>query len=144
MYTRTSFRGAKTCKIGEKGVFGHIDKFWKGHDRQIKKNTCKNTYLCSIFIPEKYVFGVCFESPFTRMISCLKYKWPPRVSLLIIKDRNKAGLQPIATKIWWGPRKWPLRMLAHFNTWCIKDIRKPQSGPEKKKKKIIPGAQMAL
>ena len=45
MYARTcsSFRGAKTCKIGKKGcVFGHIDKFWKGCDGQIKKNTCKN------------------------------------------------------------------------------------------------------
>ena len=78
MYARTSFRGAKTCKIGKKGcVFGHIDKFWKGHDGQIKKNTCKNTYLGSIFIHEKYVFGVCFECPFTRMISSLKYKCPP-------------------------------------------------------------------
>ena len=37
MYARTSFRGAKTCKIGKKDVFGHIDKFWKGHDRQINK-----------------------------------------------------------------------------------------------------------
>ena len=26
---------------------------------------------------EKYVFRVCFESPFMRMISSLKYKWPP-------------------------------------------------------------------
>ena len=58
-------------------VFGHIDIFWKGHDTQIKKNACKNAYLGSIFIPEKYVFRVCFESPFTRMISGLKYKWPP-------------------------------------------------------------------
>ena len=33
IYARTSFRGAKMRKIGEKGrVFGHIDKFWKGHD----------------------------------------------------------------------------------------------------------------
>ena len=78
MYARTSFRGAKTCKIGKKVCFGHIDKFWKGHDGQIKKNTCKNTYLGSIFIHEKYVLRVCFESPFTRMISSLKYKWPPR------------------------------------------------------------------
>ena len=31
----------------------------------------------SIFIPEKYVFKVCFESRFTRMVSSLKYKWPP-------------------------------------------------------------------
>ena len=56
--------------------FGHIDKFWKGYG-QTKKNACKNAYLGSIFIPEKYVFRVCFESPFTRMISSLKYKCPP-------------------------------------------------------------------
>ena len=40
----------------------------------------KNVYLGSIFIPEKYVFRVCFESPFTRMISSLKYKWPGSLS----------------------------------------------------------------
>ena len=28
---------------------------------------------------KKYVFRVCFESPFTRMISSLKYKWPPGI-----------------------------------------------------------------
>ena len=61
-------------------VFGHIDKFWKGHDRQIKKNA----YLGSIFTPEKYVFRVFFESPFTKMISSLKYKWPPGKLLLEI------------------------------------------------------------
>ena len=78
MYTRISFRGANTGKIGKKGyVLGQIDKFWKGHDTQIKKNACKNPYLGSIFIPEKYVFRVCFESRFTRMISSLKYKWSP-------------------------------------------------------------------
>ena len=58
-------------------VFGHIDKFWKGHDGQIKKKTCKNAYLGSIFTPEKYVFRVCFESPLTRMIYSLKYMCPP-------------------------------------------------------------------
>ena len=53
LYARTSFRGAKMCKIGKKGcVFGHIDKFWKEHDRQIEKNACKSTYLGSFFIPE--------------------------------------------------------------------------------------------
>ena len=78
MYSHTSFRGAKTCKIGKKGcVFGHIDKFWKGHNEQNKKNACKNAYLGSIFIPEKYMFRVCFESPFTRMTSSLKCKCPP-------------------------------------------------------------------
>ena len=48
MYARTSFRGAKTCKIGKKGVFlAILTSFEKGiaHDGQIKKNTCKNTYL---------------------------------------------------------------------------------------------------
>ena len=55
MYAHTSFRNAKTGKIGKKGVFfGHIDRFWKGYDGQIK-NAHKNTYLWSIFIPVKYV-----------------------------------------------------------------------------------------
>ena len=77
MYTSTSCWGSKTCEIEKKmRVFGHIDKFWKGHDGQIKKNACKNAYLGSIFIPEKCVFRACFESPFTRMISSLKYKCP--------------------------------------------------------------------
>ena len=60
----------------KKGVFWSY-KFWKGHDGQIKKTACKNAYLGSIFKPEKYVFRVCFESPFTRIISSPKYKCPP-------------------------------------------------------------------
>ena len=43
-------------------VFGHIDKFWKGHDKQITKNTDKNAYLGSIFIAEKYMFRVFWKS----------------------------------------------------------------------------------
>ena len=71
-------QGCKSGQNWKKGyVFGQIEKFWKGHDTQIKKNACKNAHLESIFIPEKYVFRVCFESRFTRMISSLKYKWPP-------------------------------------------------------------------
>ena len=58
-------------------VFGHIINFGKDMTDKLKKNACKNAYLGSIFIHEKYVFRVCFESPFTRMISSLKYKWPP-------------------------------------------------------------------
>ena len=79
MYARTSFRGAKTRKIGKKKwyVFGHMTNFGKNMTDKLKKNAYKNAYLGSIFIPEKYVFRVCFESPFTRMISNLKYKWPP-------------------------------------------------------------------
>ena len=37
------------------------------------------------------------------------------------------ALGPIALKIWWGPTKcldqgpkWPTKMLAYFNTWCVK------------------------
>ena len=89
MYTRVhrtlGVQNAKTCKIGKKGcVFGHMTNFRKGHDGQI--NACKNAYLGSIFIPEKKknVFRVCFESPFTRMISSLKYKCHPGIRLRII------------------------------------------------------------
>ena len=62
MYARTSFRGAKTCKIGKKGMFLVIlTNFGKDMTHKLRK-TCKNAYLGSIFIPEKYVFRVCFES----------------------------------------------------------------------------------
>ena len=50
-------------------VFGHA---WKGHDRKIRKKHAK-THLGSILIPGKYMLRVRFESPFTRMISSLKY-----------------------------------------------------------------------
>ena len=58
-------------------VFGHIDKFWKEHDRQIKKNACKNAYLGSIFIPEKYVIRVLFVSPWTSLTPPLAIRVPP-------------------------------------------------------------------
>ena len=69
----------KRAKLEKGCVLCHIDKFWKGYDRQIEKNACKNVYLGSpcIFKPEKYMFRMWFESPFTRMISSLKYKCPP-------------------------------------------------------------------
>ena len=98
MYARTSFRGTKTCKIGGGGkcvfeLFGHIDKFWKVglHGRHISKNACKNAYLGSIFIPKKYVFRVCFKSRFTRIISSLKYKWPPGYFWHIFQLRSIAS-----------------------------------------------------
>ena len=79
LYAQTSFRGAKMCKIGgKKGcVFEHIDKFWKGHDGQIKKNACKNAYLGSIFIPEKYVIRVLFVCPWTSLIPPLAIRVHP-------------------------------------------------------------------
>ena len=67
----------KRAKLEKKGcVFGPIDKFWKGHDRQIKKNACKNAYLGSIFIPEKYVIRVLFVSPWTSLIPLLPFECP--------------------------------------------------------------------
>ena len=77
MYARTLFRGPKMCKIGKRCVFGHLDKFWKGHDRQIKKNAFKNTYLGSIFIPEKYVIRALFVSPWTTLIPPLAIQVAP-------------------------------------------------------------------
>ena len=62
MYAGTSFRGAKTCKIGKKRcVFGHMTNFGKDMTDKLKKNAFKTTYLGSIFIPEKYVFRVCLK-----------------------------------------------------------------------------------
>ena len=58
-------------------VFGHIDKFGKGHDGQIKKNACKNAYLGSIFILEKYVIRVLFVCPWTSLIPPLAIRVPP-------------------------------------------------------------------
>ena len=82
LYARISFRVAKTCKIGKKGcVFGHIDKFWKENGRQIKKNACKNAYLGSFFIPEKYVIRVLFKSPWTILIPPLAIRVPPGLAL---------------------------------------------------------------
>ena len=79
LYARTSFRGAKTCKIGKKGVFLVIQtNFGKNIDRQIKKNVCKNVYLGSIFIPEKYVIRVLFVSPWTSLIPPLAIRVAPR------------------------------------------------------------------
>ena len=44
------------CKIGKKGcVFGHIDKFWKGHGGKLRKT---HAIIGSIFIPENK--RVCF------------------------------------------------------------------------------------
>ena len=73
-------------------VFLSYWQIFKGHDGQIKKNACKNAYLGSIFIPGKYVFRVCFENHFTRMISSLKYKWPPGISVTVSKYSDRLAL----------------------------------------------------
>ena len=75
--TRTLFRGAKTSKLDKKGVFLAMVIYFGRKWQKFKKKTCKNAYLRSNFMPEEYMFMVCFESPFTRMLSNLKYKWHP-------------------------------------------------------------------
>ena len=49
-------------------------------DRQIKKNACKNVYLGSIFIPEKYMIRVLFVSPWTSLIPPLAIRVAPRAA----------------------------------------------------------------
>ena len=49
----------------------------------------KRVFRVAIFIPEKYVFRVCFESPFTRMISNLNNKCPPTEKF--VKNQEKEG-----------------------------------------------------
>ena len=52
MYVHTSFRSANTCKIGEKGcIFGHVHKFWKGHDKKIREKSM-----------QKHIFRVYFHT----------------------------------------------------------------------------------
>ena len=79
MYTRTSFRGAKLEKRVCFWPYRQIlETTWRTNKE--KHNMQKHVFtLGSIFIPVKYVFRVCFGIPFTRMISNLKYKWPPGV-----------------------------------------------------------------
>ena len=52
MYAGTSFRGAKMCKIGKKGVFlAILTNFEKDMADKLRKNACKNTFLGCILIP---------------------------------------------------------------------------------------------
>ena len=80
-------------------VFGHVDKFWKEHDRKIKKNACKNVYLGSFFIPETYVIRVLFVSPWTSLIPLLPFEWPPQDSYHceIFLECETKGCTPLKT-----------------------------------------------
>ena len=60
MYVRTSFSGAKTRKIGKKGVFLVImTNFGKDMTDKLRKTHVKTSILGSIFTPESYVFRGC-------------------------------------------------------------------------------------
>ena len=79
----------KRAKLEKGCVLGHIDKFWKGHDGQIKKNAFKDTYLGSIFIPEKYVIRVLFVCPWTSLIPPLVIRVAPRDTSLFLAENTE-------------------------------------------------------
>ena len=94
----------KCAKLEKKGMFlVMLTNFGKDMTNKLRKPYAKNGYLGSISIPEKYVFRVCFESPFTRMISTLKYKYPPppRFACIpfVVHYRGRNSRRP--------PRPWP-------------------------------------
>ena len=61
MYARTTFRGAKTCKIGRKGcVFGHMTNFGRKKEGQIKEKR-----------KQKRVFGVVFSYLKNMCLGCV-------------------------------------------------------------------------
>ena len=86
----------KRAKLEKRVCFwSYIDKFGKEHDRQIKKNACKNAYLGSFFIPGKYVIRVLFVSPWTSLIPPLAIRVAPpgctlnlRLFSVLIQDSN--------------------------------------------------------
>ena len=77
--TRVHCLGVQKCaKLEKRECFwSYIDKFWKGHDRQIKKNACKKVFVGSIFIPEKCMIRVLFVSPWMSLIPPLAIWVPP-------------------------------------------------------------------
>ena len=79
MYVHTLLRDAKMFKTRKKAVFlaMFIIFFKKKKDGGHLRASMQKVKQGSIFMAGKYMFRVCFENPFTRMISNLKYKWPP-------------------------------------------------------------------
>ena len=49
---------------------------------------CKNAYLGSIFIPEKYLFRVCFESPFYEDDIQPEIQVPPGLFQKVVFQKN--------------------------------------------------------
>ena len=71
--------GAKRAELKKKVYFWSLWHFVKENsDRRIKKRAWKNAYSYRVyFVPEKYMFRVCFENRFMKKISSLQYKCPP-------------------------------------------------------------------
>ena len=65
-----------------------VTNFGKDMTDKLRKRMQKRVFRV-YFVPEKYVFRVCFKSPFTRMISSLKYKCPPlKIMIRNIECKN--------------------------------------------------------
>ena len=82
MYVRTSFRGVKTGKMGGGVFLAMVSNFGEDVTDTFSKSTQKRVFIGSVFMPGKYVLCVCFKSPFTRMISSLKYTSAPPLPVL--------------------------------------------------------------
>ena len=98
-------------------VFGHIDKFRKGHDGQIKKNACKNAYLGSIFILEKYLIRVLFVCPWTSLIPPLAIRVAPP-GLGTVLGRRDTGYHLGVKESGYNLKVAPI----HFNNFCILNV----------------------
>ena len=77
VYACISLGVQKRAKLEKGCVLVTVTNFGKDMTEKLRNHRCKNASLGSIFIPEKYVLRVCFESHYMRMISSLKYKCPP-------------------------------------------------------------------
>ena len=86
---------------------------------QLKYPTTKHSKDWVLWVTFFFLFFFCFF--FCQQGS----KWSG--SLGQLPSKFCYGPQNVKTK---SP-KWPLKMLAHFNTWCVKDTRKNKYGPEK-------------
>ena len=99
MYAVTSFRGSKTSKMGKSVCFwpwSHIlENIFDGG--KLRK-TCKKCIIRVYF--QACILRVCFEIPFKRMMSNLKYKWPHPPSNLFAFLSSCVVVENLNTRIW--------------------------------------------
>ena len=141
-----------TMKMWISKMFWKIVRFLQRHlYSKFSMKRATNCYMSALFewVCER-VTNVVINN--IHKCSCLIKK------IVNIRGQNMVGPQANHPQNFWGPGphnvktkgpyarpKWRLKMLAHFNTSCIKDTRNDKSGPEKKMKALkllLP--QMAL
>ena len=78
LYARTSFRGAKTCKIGKKGAFLVITNFGKDMTDKLRKMHAK-THIEGLFSYLKNMWLGCFLCDHGQAwYPLLPFEYPPR------------------------------------------------------------------